>query len=64
MAGITGKMDQIHVGNRTIQSENLNILHLAVYHKQLDIVKLMCENLPNLDLAHAGKIPPSSGLAN
>jgi ankyrin repeat protein len=64
VTSITGKMEQIHVGNKTIQSENLNILHLAAYHNHLDIIKLMCENLPNLDLTYAGKIPSSSGLAN
>jgi len=61
---ITGRMEQIQVGNTTIQSEHLNILHLAVYHKNLDVVKALCENIPTLDLAYAGKIPESSGLAN
>ena len=64
VGSITGKMEEIHVGNKTIQSENLNILHLAVYHDQLEIVKLICETIPNLDLAYTGKIPSSSGLAN
>lgn len=57
-------MDQIQVGNTTIQSENLNILHLAVYNAHLDVVKVLCENIPNLDLALVGKIPESSGLIN
>ena len=64
VTSITGKMEQIKVGDKTIQSENLNILHLAAYHDNLEVIKLMCENLPNLDLAYAGKIPSSCGLAN
>jgi hypothetical protein len=39
-------------------------LHLAVYNAHLDVVKAMCENIPNLDLAFVGRIPESSGLAN
>eukprot|EP00347_Sterkiella_histriomuscorum_P003442 403364280 len=61
---IVGKMEQIKVGNKTIQSENLNILHLAAYHSQLEVVKYLCENIPSMDLTQAGKIPSSSGLAN
>lgn len=37
---------------------------MAAYHDNLEIIKLMCENLPNLDLTYAGKIPSSCGLAN
>jgi hypothetical protein len=40
------------------------MLHLAVYHNRLNIVKLVCELIPNIDLYLAGKIPSSSGLAN
>jgi len=57
-------MEQIQVGNKTIQSENLNILHLAVYHDNLGVVKLICEGVPTLNIVVAGKIPSSSGLAN
>jgi len=35
---VTGKMDQVQVGNRTIQSDTLNILHIAVYNQHLQIV--------------------------
>lgn len=52
------------MGNKTIQSENLNMLHLAVYHNHLNIVQLILENIPTLDIVVAGKIPTSSGLAN
>jgi hypothetical protein len=57
-------MEQIQVGNKTIQSEHLNILHLAVYNNNLEIVKSICESIPTLDIVFAGKIPSSSGLAN
>lgn len=40
------------------------MLHLAVYHNEMNIVKLICESIPNLDLVFSGKIPSSSGLAN
>jgi hypothetical protein len=40
------------------------MLHLAVYHGRFEIVKLICEEIPNLDLPYAGKIPSNSGLAN
>ena len=52
------------MGNKTIPSENLNLLHLAVYHNQLSVVKVICESVPTLDLAFVGKIPSISGLAN
>lgn len=61
---VTGRMEQVQVGNMTIQSENLNALHLAVYHSNLEVVKILCENIPILDLEFAGKIPQSSGLVN
>ena len=61
---LTGKMEQVQVGDRTIQSESLNALHLAVYHQRFEAVKLLCEGIPTLDLARAGRIPLSSGLAN
>ena len=35
-----------------------------MYHDHFAVVKLLCENIPNLDLAFAGKLPESSGLAN
>ena len=30
----------------------------------MEIVKLICENIPDLDIPLAGKIPSRSGLAN
>ncbi len=47
-----------------IQSEDLNILHLAVYNEHLEVVKLLCESIPDLDLEKAGQIPKSTGLLN
>ncbi|CDW88582.1 UNKNOWN [Stylonychia lemnae] len=61
---VTGQMESVQVGNKKIQSEHLNILHLAAYYGFLDTIKVLCENIPSLDLAYAGKIPSSSGLAN
>ena len=52
------------MGNKNIQSENLNVLHLAVYYNQMQIVKLLCENVPTLDIVSIGRIPSNSGLAN
>lgn len=40
------------------------MLHLAVYHNHLEIVKTICENVPTVDIVFAGKIPPGSNLAN
>lgn len=37
---------------------------MAVYHNHFEIVKLLCENLVDLDVPSAGKIPSKSGLAN
>ena len=42
----------------------MNPLHLAVYHEHLEIVKLLCEKIPTIDIVDSGKIPSSSGLAN
>lgn len=30
----------------------------------MDMLRLLCENLPDLDIPKAGKIPSKSGLAN
>lgn len=40
------------------------MLHLAVYHNHLEIVKAICENVPTVDINFAGKIPSGSNLAN
>ena len=64
MQEITGKMEQVQVGNKTIQTENLNILHLAVYYENFEVVKMICELVSNMNLAYVGKIPSSTGLAN
>ena len=40
---IKGKMDQIVVGTKVIKTEQLNILHLAVYQGRMDLLKLICE---------------------
>lgn len=57
-------MEKIEVGNALLDSETLNLLHLAVYYEHLDIVKLICDNVLTLDLANDGKIPANSGLVN
>ncbi|CDW84657.1 UNKNOWN [Stylonychia lemnae] len=61
---VKAQMENISVGNRTIQSDFLNLLHLAVYHNQLNILKIICENVPTLDIVYTGRIPSTSGLAN
>ena len=40
---VKGKMEQIVVGTKVIKTEQLNILHLAVYQGRMDLLKLICE---------------------
>lgn len=50
-------MKEIKVGNVTLETITLNVIHLAVYNNQFEVLKLLCEHIPTLDLAYAGRIP-------
>ena len=45
------------IGNETIEEETINILQYAIYHEKIEIVKLLCENIPDLNLPCAISFP-------
>jgi hypothetical protein len=42
----------------------MNIFHYSVYYKNFEMVKIICELIPTLDVVKDGKIPKRTGLAN